>query len=371
MLSNRQRRPAAIRALLAALALLVSVPAAFGQVTVTGITYNALSNTTDRTAGNITYLNEFRSVSQVSTGSLGDYQFTGPQASNVFFRRNTGVGNPNNSTVFYEYSTTGGGTATVFGRGDTTPTFEEVMRSGDLTQGLRNPFANTGGTTSLNSNIERIDFFFAGGYTVQAGDAVVFFDLENQGNFGDGFRIAAYTTVGTVNGFANAPTTYTSTGLLIAADSFGNPVATPSGANARYIRSTTTSGDNLASGQTIATVDTNAGALGASDLYLVGILIPFADLGLTVGQTIFGYSLFAGDVAFTTTAQMNNWNTAAYYPTNTDSTTWGNMDFMGFGAQVSRPVPEPSVYGAGLLGLGAALLAWRRRRAARVTSPAA
>jgi hypothetical protein len=365
MTTRRPCRLRAFRALLGGTALLAAACAASGQVTVTGITYNAVVNTTNRTAGNITYLNEFRSVSQVSTGSLGDYQFTGPQASNVFFRRNTGVGNPNNATAFYEYSSFTSPTATVFGKGDTSPTFEEVMRSGDLTQGLRNPFANTGGTTSLNSNIERIDFYFSGGYTVQAGDAVVFFDLENQGNFGDGFRIAAYSAVGTVNGFANAPTTYTSTGLLVAADSFGSPVNTPSGANARYIRSTTTNGDNLTSGQTIATVDTNAGALGASDLYLVGILIPFADLGLTVGQTIFGYSLFAGDVAFTTTAQMNNWNNATYYPTNTDSATWGNMDFMGFGAQVSRPVPEPSVYGAALLALGASLLGWRRRRAVR------
>ncbi len=354
--------------LVAALVALASVAGAVrAQVTVTGISYGALQNTTNRTAGNITYLNEFRPVASVATSSLGDYQFTGATASNVYFRRNTGAGNPNNATVFYDYSTTGGGTATVFGRGDTSPTLQEVMLSGDLTQGLRNPFANTGGTSSLNSNIERIDFYFSGGYTVQAGDALVFFDLENQGNFGDGFRLAAYDTVGTVNGFANAPTNYVSTGVLLAADSFGTPVATPSGANARYLRSTTTNGDNLASGQTLATIDTNAGTLGASDLYLVGVLIPLADLGLTVGQTIYGYSLFAGDVAFTGTSQMNNWNNAAYYPTNTDATTWGNMDFMGFGAQVSRPVPEPSVFGAGLLGLAGAWLAWRRRLRVRST----
>jgi hypothetical protein len=44
-------------------------------------------------------------------------------------------------------------------------------------------------------------------------------------------------------------------------------------------------------------------------------------------------------------------------------TTYGNMDFMALGATVSRLVPEPSPYGAILLGLTAALLGWRHRRA--------
>lgn len=337
------------------------------QVAVTSVTYGSMVNTSNRTADNITYLNEYTPVASIGS-ALGDYQFNGPTASNVYFRRNTGAGNPNNSTVFYQYSSTSSGNATVYGRGDTSPTLSEVMLSSDLTQGLRNPFAN-GGSSSLNSNIERIDFYFAGGYTVQAGDALVFFDLENVGNNGDGFRVSAFTSWGTVNGTA-APTAYANTGLLVEPDTFGDAVDTPTGTNARYVRSTTTSGDNLASNQSIATLDSNSGTPNSSDLYLVGILIPLADLGLSVGQTIYGYSLFAGDVAFTSTSQMSNWNNSTYYPTNTDASTWGNMDFMGFGAQLSRPIPEPSTYGALLVGAVAGLLGWRRFRTRRSASAA-
>jgi len=254
----------------------------------------------------------------------------------------------------------------VLGKGDTSPTMSEVMLSNDLTQGLRNPFANS--TSSTSSNIERIDFYFSGGYTVQAGDAVVFFDLENVGNFGDGFRIAAFNSVGTVNGASNAPTSYANSGLLIQPDTFGNAVGTPNGSNAKYIRSTTTSGDNLASGQSITTLDSNSGTPNSSDLYLVGILIRFTDLGLNVGDTIYGYSLMAGDVAASTSSDLVNWKNSSVYLTNTDATTWGNMDFMGFGAQISRPVPEPSTYGALFLGAALAFFGLRRWRTNRVAA---
>lgn len=330
---------------------------------VTNITYGALQNGANVTAGKITYNNDYRPVTQISTAGA-NYVFDGAMASNVYFRRNTGSGNPNNSTVFYQYNTTTGtpiSAATVIGRGDSSPTMSEVMLSNDLTQGLRNPFANGAGNAQ-NSNIERIDFYFSGGYTVKAEDAVVFFDLENQGNTGDGFRIAAFTSV---DG-SNTPTAYVNTGLLVEAGTFGNPVATPDGTNAKYLRSTTTNGDNLASGQSITTLDANSGTPGANDLYLVGILIRFTDLGLSVGQTIFGYSLMAGDVAASSASDLVNWNNTSVYLTNTDPNAYGNMDFMGFGAQISRPIPEPSTYGAMLLGAGLACFGVRRWRQSRL-----
>lgn len=350
-----------LRSLFAAMVALLFGLLLKGQVAVTAVDYGTMVDTTNKTAGNITYLNRHTPVEYISS-SLGTYSFNGALASAVTFRRNTGAGNPNNSTVFYQYSTTGGGTATVYGKGDTSPTMSEVMLSSDLTQGLRNPFAN--GTGQTNSNIERIDFYFAGGYTVQEGDAMVFFDLENVGNYGDGFRVAAFTSVdGT-----NTPTAYANTGLLVAPDTFGNPVDTPTGTNAKYLRSTTTNGDNLATGQSITTLDTNSGTPGASDLYLVGIMIRFTDLGLTVGQTIYGYSLMAGDVTASTASDLVNWNNSSVYLTNTDATTWGNMDFMGFGAQISKPVPEPPTYGALLIAAGLVYFGVRRWR---VASPVA
>lgn len=338
-------------------ALLVAV-AVQAQTAVTDITYGTATNGGNTSQGGINYDNRFRPVSTVTTG-LGDYRFDGPLATNVFARRNTDSGgngtpnqssdNPNNTTIIYQYDS---GNNRSYGTYE--PSLEEVFLSGNLYTGIRNPFANGAGT-STNSNIERLDFYFAGGYTVQANDALVFFDVENTGNFGDGFRIAAFTTVGTVNGAANAPTTYANTGLLVPADSFGGPIDNPLGnSSADYRRSTFTNGDNLSG--------TASGSASAGTLELVGILIRFSDLGISAGTTIYGYSLMAGDVAPASAANLVNWNNATYYPTNTDPAGYGNMDFMGFGAQISRPVPEPSTYGAIFVGLTAAVFGWRRYR---------
>lgn len=325
------------------------------QTAVTGITYDSLVDNNNQTTGGITYLNRDRTVATVSTG-LGDYQFTGPLANDVYFRRNTnssgGGGsnqwndNPNNSTLIYQVD----GSNRSYGEYESS--LEQMFLDGNLSTGLRNPFGNGAGA-GTNSNIERIDFSFTGGYTVQANDALVFFDVENIGNFGDGFRIAAYTAVGTVNGFSNAPTAYANSGLLVPADSFGGPIANPQGGAAgNYNRATFTNGDSLTGS---ATDISSAGSL-----QLVGIMISFADLGIAAGTTIYGYSLMAGDTAPTTAASLVNWNNATYYPTDTDPAGYGNMDFMGFGAQISRPVPEPSTYGLAFGGLVALITGLRR-----------
>lgn len=322
------------------------------QTAVTDITYGTAINGGNTSQGGVSYDNRYRPVNTVTTG-LGTYRFDGPLATDVYARRNINSSNsggnnqwndnPNNTTIIYQYD---GGRDL----GTYEPSLEDVFLSGNLYTGVRNPFGN-GTNSEQNSNIERLDFFFAGGYTVQANDALVFFDVENIGNFGDGFRIAAYTAV---DG-SNTPTTYANTGLLVPSDSFGGPIDNPSGTtSADYRRSTFTNGDSLSG--------TASDTASAGELQLVGILIRFSDLGISAGTTIYGYSLMAGDVTPTTAANLVNWNNATYYPTNTDPAGYGNMDFMGFGAQISRPVPEPSTYGAIFIGLGAAFFGWRRRR---------
>jgi len=345
--------------------VLLTALSAQAQTAVTGITYGTLVDNANQTTGGVTYLNRDRAVSTVTT-ALGNYRFDGPLANNVYFRRNTDSNangtpnqtgatgdNPNNTTLIYQVN------GSNQDMGDYQASAEQIFLDSNLYSGIRNPFANGAGTAA-NSNVERIDFSFSGGYTVQASDALVFFDVENAGNFGDGFRIAAYTAVGTVNGAANAPTTYANTGLMVPADSFGGPINNPEGtASSTYYRSTFTNGDNLSG--------TASGTASSGTLNLVGILIRFSDLGISAGTTIYGYSLMAGDVAPASAANLVNWNNATYYPTNTDPAGYGNMDFMGFGAQISRPVPEPSTYGAILLGLTVAFFGWRRR----VSVPAA
>lgn len=333
----------------------LSALTAQAQVAVTDIAYGPLVDNSNQTTGGITYLNRDRPVNTVTVAS-GDYRFDGPLANNVFFRRNTDSGgngtpnqasdNPNNSTLIYQAD----GSNRAYG--DYNTSLEQMFLDSNLYTGLRNPFGNGAGT-STNSNIERIDFNFSGGYTVQDNDALVFFDVENIGNLGDGFRIAAYTAVGTVNGFTNAPTAYANTGLFVAADSFGGPIDNPQGnTSGDYRRATFTNADNL--------TGTASGITSAGELQLVGILITFADLGISAGTTIYGYSLMGGDTAPVTAANLVNWNTATYYPTNTDPTGYGNMDFMGFGAQIARPVPEPSTYGALFISGICSLLGLRR-----------
>jgi hypothetical protein len=337
-------------------------PFAAAQIAVTELDYGPMVDAPNRTAGNVTYLNQYTPLDYVSS-SLGTYTVNGASATSVSFRRNTGAGNANNSSVYYAYSSLGSSTVTAVGKGDTSPTLPEVMLSGDMNQGVRNVFAN--GTGADAGNIERIDFYFSGGYTVKAGDAILVVDLENPGDHGDGFRLAAFTSVGTVNGFANAPTTYANSGLLIAPGALGDPLATPDGTNARYAVSSTTAGDSLASSQSITALDTNSGTANSTDLYLVGILIRFTDLGLSVGQTIYGYSFMAGDVTASSGADLVNWNNAAVYATNTDANTWGNADFAGVSGRIAQPLPEPAAFGAALLGSALAFAMIRHRRTAR------
>ena len=338
--------------LLGAMALALTAQA---QIAVTNVTYGTLVNNADSTHGGLAFREQYAPVNTVTT-SLGDYRFDGPVASNIFVRRNTSEAGPNNTTVFYQTSDS---TSTA-PLGQYESSVQEMFLGNNLYEGLRNPFAN--GVGAQNSNIERLDFYYAGGYTVQANDSLVFFDLENTGNFGDGFRIAAFTAVDGAGdldaGTAGTPTTYANAGLLVAADSFGGPLNSPTGGTTgNFERATYTNGNNLSG---TASSVTNIG----SGLNLVGILIRFSDLGIAAGTTIQGFSLMAGDTVPVSAANLVNWNTAAYYPTNTSSTATGNMDFMGFGATVSRRVPEPSTYGAIFIGLSALFFGWRRHRRA-------
>lgn len=334
-------------------------------VAINSISYGAETNGSNVTAGNIVFDNRAQEVTKISTG-VGDYTFNGPAASQVYFRR--GATGTNGATAWYQGTDVdSSGGYTVYGKGDSSPTLSELMLTSNLSQGLRNPFANTVSSSSIGptSNIERIDFYFgSNGYTVQAGDALAFFDLENFGNHGDGFRIAAITGWNTST---NNATAYANTGLMVAPGSYGDALDVPgSQDNIGYIRATTSNGDSIGGSQTVATLDTDtSGALGSNDLVIVGVLVRLSDLGLTVGQKIYGYSLMAGDVVASSASQLVDWTNTNVYKNNTNAGTnpdadYGNVDFAAFGAKISRPVPEPANYGVVLLGASIGLFLSRR-----------
>jgi len=339
----------------------------YGYDAITNITYGTATDTTDRTAGNIDYLNKSQPVSTMSTATE-TWKFTGPVAQNVYFRR--GSTGDNGATAWYQgtdFNSSGG--YQVYGQGDTTPTLSELMLTSNLSEGLRNPFANTVSSSSIGatSNIERIDFYFgSSGYVVTENDALAFFDLENYGNHGDGFRIAAIT--GWTSG---APTAYANAGLMVTPGSYGDGVPVPGGGNTGYIRSTTTAGDDISSSQSVTSIDTNtSGSLGSSDLVVVGVMIRLSDLGLSVGQTIYGYSLMAGDVVASSGSDLVDYTNTSVYLNTTNAGTdpnadYGNVDFAAFGAQISHPAPEPSAYGVIFMGLCLGGWMFRRKTHAR------
>ena len=85
-----------------------------------------------------------------------------------------------------------------------------------------------------------------------------------------------------------------------------------------------------------------------------------ADLGLTLGTTIYGYSLMAMDVAATNSAQLLDWTNGTYFPTTTDGTTGGGgIELAGLNGMAFTAVPEMAPSAAMLGGLFATLVGFR------------
>ena len=99
-----------------------------------------------------------------------------------------------------------------------------------------------------------------------------------------------------------------------------------------------------------------------------GIVIVPTDLGLTIGTTIYGYSLMAMDVTASNSAQLLDWTNGTFFPTTTDGNTGGGgIDLAGLNGMAFAIVPEPAP-SAGLLAafvLLATLCHHRRKRRVR------
>src|SRR6185312_1829547 len=137
--------------------------------------------------------------------------------------------------------------------------------------------------------------------------------------------------------------------------------------------------DNAVTG---SIVSTDLGTQGVG-----GVVLTMAQLGITSGTTIYGYSIMAADVYSTGTSAVTinstvssdlvNYLNTSIYPTNTsDNTTtgdgnYGGIDLMavnGLEFSTTKLTPEPATYGAVFVGLSLAAFGLLRRRRTAVSA---
>jgi hypothetical protein len=258
-----------------------------------------------------TYDNNQLQVSSFGTATA-TYQVTSG-ADNVFIRRN--AVNNNQSSTWYTSSGVGTDLSGVHYND-----YGQMLHSNNLFGGSDNTFAN--GTVNTSGNIERIDFTWNSGLTVTNAFAFAVFD-RGAVSVHDSFAIAAVTAI---DAFGN-PTAFGTLLKIAAGWGSANPLVDFDYRLFRYAN-----GDNIT-----ATTDSTAIATQG----IGGIVITAADLGLSVGQTIYGYALMAQDVTATNSAELLDW-TSVFYPTTTDGNTGGGgIDLAAINGLAFAAVPEP------------------------------
>jgi hypothetical protein len=281
-----------------------------------------------------TFNNGVRQVTSFSTATSTYIVSSG--ADNVFIRRN-GV-NANNSSVWYTNSGVGTDLAGVHYND-----YGQLLRNNNLFGGSDNTFAN--GITNTTGNIERLDFTWNSPITVNNSFAFAVFDRGAVGVH-DSFAIAAVTAV---DAFGN-PTAY---GTLLRVNPGWGGAANPIGDfDYRFFRYA--NGNNLTATTDSATVNTQG---------IGGIVITAADLGLALGQNIYGYSLMAVDVTASNSAELLDWTNATFYPTTTDGNTGGGgIDLAAINGIAFAAVPEPVPTSALVAFMVVAAFSWHKRK---------
>ncbi len=344
---------------------------------VTAWTTTGIIDNTDSVSGGITFYNKYETISSFTAGGE-TYSLTlsgnTSIADHAYVRRSTATPTATANINALHIMTVSGSSGTTV-QGQYYPTAENLLLSGNILTTIADAFTNTGsGSSVLVSNVERLDFVWSSGYLANPTDVIAVFNVD-AATTQDDFRIAIFTSI---DG-SNTPTAYVSTGLVIntipPASSGGDGTDTGTGADygdklaAQYptgttgTASTTTSlsnwriagysnGDNLSGAVYAGFSSTNQGIGGAA--------IRLSDLGITTSQVIYGYSLMGPDVSPTLASDLVSWtNSSVFLTTTTDSQ--GTADFTTFTGRFIKPVPEPSTYGAILMGVGLAAYALRRR----------
>jgi hypothetical protein len=268
-------------------------------------------------------------------------------AGAAYVRRNTTAGNANNTSVWYADSLTDADRY----RAPYASTDPSLLLGNNILRGSDNTFANGTGAAEVG-NIERLDFVFSGGLTANLSTAFSVFDRGAAGVH-DSVKIAVITGWDSVN---NVPTAYG--GILVGINSANYGVTNPIG-TFNYDIFRYSNGDNLgASDYWDSSAAGEAQGIGGS-------IISMSDLGIAAGTTIYGYSLMGYDVTNGgSMANLVNWNNTTYYRSDTTGATGtGGIDLSAVnGVLYNRAVPEPSTYGAILMGAALAGWFWRKRK---------
>lgn len=292
------------------------MPHALATVEITGVTTTTTGGTSSSAEG-FTFEGGIRQISTFSTAT-STYGVSAV-ADNVFVRRN-GT-NPNQSSVWYVSSGTGTNLS-----GVRESSYGPMLLGNNLFSGSDNTFGNAAAANAQQTigNIERLDFTWNSGITVNNSFAFAIFERGDAGVH-DSFAIAAVLAVD-ANG---SPTQFGSVLKVTSGWGATNAVAT---ADYRLFRYNT--GDAL--GTSTLNTETSAQGIG-------GLLITATDLGLTSGTQIYGYALMAADVTATNSAQLMDWTNGTYYPTTTDSATGGGgIDLASMNGVAFAVVPEPA-----------------------------
>lgn len=193
-------------------------------------------------------------------------------------------------------------------------TMKEALLNPIMNRGVDNIFQQTGDNSGNMNNIMRLDLIFDDGIVVPATLADEGFIIKERGG-NDRFRIAAITSLD-----ANGNPASFGPAVLAQASDWGN-----SGISLRtqvLRRSSPTAQLSMSNN--------------LSPQPLAGILFTFQTLGLSAGQTIYGYSLTAGDAP----ANSANWFDVDAFPKDT-GVTEGGLDLIAGGAFFSaNPVIE-------------------------------
>lgn len=233
-------------------------------------------------------------------------------------------------------------------------TMEVLLDGGALNEGTDNVFTNASNNDGNNNNIERVDVIFASGLSTtsptQAGFAI--FDRGNN-NEHDPFKIVAITSLdasGNPSGFGAVKICTGGNGSNNG--NWGHPATTAGNKQfATYVLRKDATEPRL---RVSSNVNQEIG----------GVFYSFADLGITAGQTVYGYALLGPDGLTTpSSAQLLNLNSGAVYPLSTTEAAGGGLDLVAvnsvFEASSNVILPLTVSSFTGDVQNGQAILKWQ------------